>query len=180
MVQLVAMDSEAIAPLEHIQQAIYEIRGQRVMLDSDLAALYGVTTSRLNEQVKRNLARFPADFMFRLTAEEEGSLRSQIAISNDGRGGRRNPPLAFTQEGVAMLSSVLRSERAIAVNIEIMRAFVRLRRMIAFESELRQRLEAIETRTDVHDGHIATLYEAIRQLMLPPEESARQIGFRKV
>jgi hypothetical protein len=123
-------------PLERIERSILLIRGHKVMLDADLAVLYAVSTKRLNEQVRRNRSRFPGDFMFQLTGEEVRSLRSQFATSKKGRGGRRYSPLVFTEQGIAMLSTVLNSERAIQVNIEIMRAFVRLREMIATHKDL--------------------------------------------
>lgn len=127
-----------ILPRERIERSILLLRGHKVMLDADLAVLYGVSTKRLNEQVRRNRSRFPDDFMFQLTAEEVRSLRSQFATSKPGRGGRRYAPLVFTEQGIAMLSTVLNSERAIQVNIEIMRAFVRLREMIATHKDLVQ------------------------------------------
>jgi hypothetical protein len=153
-------------PAERIEQSILVIRGHRVMLDADLAVLYGVTTKRLNEQVRRNRARFPEDFMFQLSSEEVRSLRAQFATSNKGRGGRRYAPYAFTEQGVAMLSTVLNSERAILVNIEIMRAFVRLRQMLASNAELARELDALEKK---YDAQFKVVFDAIRQLMSPPE-----------
>lgn len=156
------------------------------MLDSDLAKLYGVATKRLNEQVRRNAARFPADFMFQLTPPETQSLRSQIATSKmksqsvmpkQGRGGRRYSPYAFTEQGVAMLSSVLRSRRAIQVNIAIMRAFVRLRRMLATHVHLARKLAELERKLVNHDQKIRSVFDAIRQLMVPPAPPRRRIGF---
>jgi hypothetical protein len=145
------------------------------MLDSDLAKLYGVPTRRLNEQVRRNIRRFPADFMFQLTNEEFETLRSQFAISRRTHGGRRYLPLAFTEQGVAMLSSVLRSERAIQVNIEIMRTFVRLRRMAMSHADLARRLDALESK---YDAKFKEVFDAIRQLMEPPPQPPRpRIGF---
>jgi ORF6N domain-containing protein len=144
------------------------------LVDVHLAALYGVTTKRLNEQVRRNRARFPEDFMFQLTAEEIASLRSQIATSNKGRGGRRYAPYAFTEQGVAMLSTVLNSERAIQVNIEIMRAFVRLRQLLASNTELARKMDALEKK---YDAQFKVVFDAIRQLMTPPEPNKRKIGF---
>ena len=138
----------ALISTERIERSILLIRSHKVILDSDLAELYGVTTKRLNEQVKRNRARFPDDFMFQFTVSETEILRSQIATSKMGRGGRRYLPYAFTEQGVAMLSSVLNSERAIKVNIEIMRTFVRLRRMLASHSELARKLDALEKKYD--------------------------------
>jgi len=143
------------------------------MLDSDLALLYGVSTKRLNEQVKRNRARFPGDFMFQLTAAEFAGLRSQIVTSN-ARGGRRTPPYAFTEQGVAMLSSVLHSQRAIQVNIEIMRAFVRLRHALASHKELARKLDALEQKYDVQ---FRAVFDAIRALMAEDARPKRRIGF---
>jgi len=160
-----------------IKKAIFMIRGQRVMLDSDLATLYGVTTKRLNEQVRRNASRFPADFMFQLDEEEAGSLRSQIATSNKGRGGRRYLPYVFTEQGIAMLSSVLHSERAIQVNIAIMRVFVQLREMLSAHRELAVKLELLEHRLESHDEQIHDIFEAIRQLMTPSVSPRKKIGF---
>ena len=145
------------------------------MLDADLAALYEVETRVLVQAVKRNLERFPEDFMFQLTQEEFVILRSQSVISSNW-GGRRYPPYAFTEQGVAMLSSVLRSPRAIQVNIEIVRAFIRLRRILASHAELARKLDALEKR---HDVQFKEVFEAIRQLMAPPEPKRRTIGFRK-
>jgi phage regulator Rha-like protein len=150
------------------------LRGHKVLLDADLAALYGVTTKRLNEQVRRNRSRFPEDFMFQLTSEEVASLRSQFATSNRGRGGRRYAPYAFTEQGVAMLSTVLNSERAIQVNIEIMRAFVRLREILASNAELARKMDALEKK---YDSQFKVVFDAIRQLMAPPEAKKRKIGF---
>ena len=154
------------------------------MLDEDLARMYGVRTRRLNEQVRRNLARFPEDFMFRLTPKEHENLKSQIATSSSNWGGRRKPPLAFTQEGVAMLSSVLNSERAIRVNIEIMRAFVSLRRALSVNKELAGRMEKVEKRLGAHDialgehaGAIRSVFEEIRRLTREPEGPRKRIGF---
>lgn len=161
-------------PPERIERSILLIRGHKVLLDVHLAALYGVTTKRLNEQVRRNRARFPEDFMFQLTADEIASLRSQFATSNKGRGGRRYAPYAFTEQGVAMLSTVLNSERAIQVNIEIMRAFVRLRQILASNAELARKMDALERK---YDAQFKVVFDAIRQLMTPPEPSKRKIGF---
>jgi hypothetical protein len=144
------------------------------MLDADLAELYGVPTYRLNEAVKRNSTRFPDDFMFRLTAEEYISLISQIAISKSGRGGRRKMPYAFTEQGVAMLSSVLNSERAIQVNIAIMRAFVQMRRMLVSHEDLARKVDALEKK---YDSQFRVVFDAIRALMEPPKTPRRRIGF---
>jgi hypothetical protein len=165
-------------PVEQIERAILLMRGQKVMLDADLAGLYGVTVGRLNEAVKRNRDHFPADFMFQLTDTEFANLKSQIAISSYGWGGRRHPPYAFTEQGVAMLSSVLKSKRAVQVNIVIMRAFVKLREMLSAHTELRQKLAELERKLEGHDGQIRSLFEAIRRLMAPPHPKPKRIGFR--
>ncbi|HEV8470862.1 MAG TPA: ORF6N domain-containing protein [Candidatus Limnocylindria bacterium] len=155
---------------------IIEIRGARVLLDSDLADLYGVSTGRLNEAVRRNIRRFPDDFMFQLTQEESANLISQFAISSiRSHGGRRTMPRVFTQEGVAMLSGVLHSSRAITANVEIMRAFVRLRRIYGEHAELVRRLDDLEGR---HDAQFKVVFDAIRALMKPPAVPSRDIGFR--
>jgi hypothetical protein len=172
-------------PLTSIASRILLLRGQKVMLDADLAALYGVETRTLVQGVKRNLARFPADFMYQLKATEFRDLRSQSVISSGldsrGWGGRRSPPYAFTEQGVAMLSSVLRSTRAIEVNVAIMRTFVRLREVLASDLELARRLNElasrIEKKLSTHDQAIAGIFEAIRQLMQPPQGTSRPIGF---
>jgi len=164
----------SLIPAERIERAILLVRGQKAMLDSDLAALYGVETRRLIEAVKRNIERFPPDFMLQLTKEEFEILRSQFATSS-AWGGRRYVPYAFTEQGVAMLSSVLRSPRAVAVNVEIMRAFVRLRRMLASHAELAAKLDALERR---YDAQFKVVFDAIRQLMSPTESKPRRrIGF---
>ena len=165
----------AVVLTERVERSILLIRGQRVMLDADLAALYDVPTKVLIQSVKRNLARFPDDFMFRLTAGEAARLRSQIVTSNVGRGGRRYFPYAFTEQGVAMLSSVLRSPRAVQVNITIMRTFVRLRRWLGSNAVLARRLDALEKR---YDAQFKAVFDAIRELMIPPAAAHRTIGFR--
>lgn len=165
-------------PIAFIERRIYFIRGQKVILDTDLAELYGVPTYRLNEQVKRNRKRFPADFMFQLKPEEAECLTSQIAMSKVGRGGRRTKPYVFTEQGVAMLSSVLNSERAVQVNIAIMRAFVKLREIIATHKELAQKIAELELRFQQHDTQIQAVFDAIRQLLEPkPVPPRRRIGF---
>jgi hypothetical protein len=146
-----------------------------VLLDADLAELYGVSTGRLNEQVRRNRTRFPGDFMLELSAEEFAALRSQSAISKPGRGGRRYRPLAFTEQGVAMLSSVLRSEQAVHVNIAIMRAFVRLRELLATHQELARKLEDMERR---YDARFKIVFDTIRALVQAPRAREGRIGFR--
>ena len=167
--------TKSSVPAERIEQAILLIRGKKVMLDVDLAALYEVETGVLNRAVKRNVDRFPEDFMFQLTLEETERLRCQNGISKIGRGGRRYLPYAFTEQGVAMLSSVLRSPRAIQVNIEIMRAFVRLREILATHKELARKLAALEEK---YDEQFKVVFDAIRALMAPPEKSRKQIGFQ--
>ncbi len=167
-----------LVPSERIAHSILLLRGQKVLLDADLAELYGVETKVLVQAVKRNLDRFPDDFMFRLDAEEFAALRSQSVTSNTGRGGRRYAPYAFTEQGVAMLSSVLSSPQAIAVNIEVMRAFVRLREALAGNKELAAKLGELERKLKGHDQAIAGILDAIRQLMAPPPvPKKRSIGF---
>lgn len=169
-------DRAALIPAERIEKAIHVIRGEKVMLDADLARLYGVATKALVQAVKRNLARFPEDFMFQLSAEEWEALRSQ-SVTSKGKGGRRYSPYAFTEHGVAMLSSVLRSERAVQVNIEIVRAFVRLRQLLATHADLARKLDELEKR---YDHQFKVVFEAIRQLMLPPPEKPKgKIGFAR-
>jgi hypothetical protein len=169
-----------LLPVERIEKAILLIRGQKVLLDRDLAELYRVTTFNLNKAVKRNIDRFPEDFMFQLTREEAESLRFQIGMSKTfGRGGRRYLPYAFTEQGVAMLSSVLRSSRAIQVNIAIMRAFVRLRELLATHKDLACKLEQLEHKVGEHDRKFQVVFEAIRQLMEPPPLKPKgHFGFR--
>jgi len=168
----------SLIPLEIIEQQIFLIRGQKVMRDTELAKLYGVETFNLNKAVKRNLDRFPNDFMFQLTNEEVRTLTFQIGISNKGRGGRRTLPYVFTEQGVAMLSTVLNSERAIKVNIIIMRAFVKLREMLATHKDLALKIEALEGKYQQHDETIKEIFDAIRELMTPdPVPPTRRIGF---
>lgn len=166
----------AIITLDQVERRIYLLRGEKVMLDSELAAMYGVTTKRLNEQVKRNLDRFPDDFCFQLTEDEYVSLRSQNATSKPGRGGRRYMPYVFTEQGVAMLSSVLNSERAVQVNIAIMRAFVNMRRLAATNDEINKKLTQIEKELGEHDGHFKQVFAAIRAMMAPAKQP-KQIGY---
>jgi phage regulator Rha-like protein len=165
-----------LPPMERIERSILLIRRQKVMLDSDLADLYGVETRILVQAVKRNAERFPSDFMFQLKQEEFDSLRSQIVISK-GKGGRRYLPYAFTEQGIAMLSSVLRSKRAVQVNIAIMRVFVRLREMLATHKELARKLSELENHLKDHDQQIQSIFEAIYQLIAPPEKPKKKIGF---
>ena len=163
-------------PQEDVARQIFELRGQRVMLDSDLARLYGVPTRTLNQAVSRNLRRFPPDFMFRVTAPEEASLKSQTVISNSGRGGRRRSmPRAFTEQGVAMLSGVLRSARAIAVNVEIMRAFARLRRLHGEHADLTKRIDELDAKVD---ESLRTIFDAIRVMQTPTRPTQKPLGFR--
>jgi hypothetical protein len=159
---------------EHVERNILLIRGHRVMLDTDLAKLYGVPTKVLNQAVKRNATRFPSDFMFQLTSEETTALRSQI-VTSKSRGGRQYRPYAFTEQGVAMLSSVLHNERAIQVNIAIMRAFVQLREMIGSNKGLARRLNELEKK---YDSQFRVVFDAIRELMAEPEPKVRRIGFK--
>ncbi len=163
---------------------IYEIRGRKVMLDSDLAELYGVETRRLNEQVKRNVDRFPEDFMFRLTKEEWGHLKSQNATSSlsDGKadwGGRRKLPYAFTEHGVLMLSSVLNSKRAIAVNIHIMRIFVKLREMLLTHKDILRKINEIESKITNHDKSIRQIFAYLKQFMEQQQKPLPPIGFKQ-
>ncbi len=167
----------ALVPLVRITNSILILRGHRVLLDADLATLYGVATKVLLRAVKRNQERFPQDFMLQLTAEEWAVLRSQLVTSKDGRGGRRYAPYAFTEQGVAMLSSVLNSTRAIAVNIEIMRAFVRMRELLTSNKELAQKLAELERKLSTHDQAIVGILKTIRELMHAPVPKKRPIGF---
>jgi phage regulator Rha-like protein len=171
-----------LIPVPAIQKRILLVRERQVMLDEDLADLYGVETRRLIEQVKRNIERFPADFMFQLTKDEAAALRSQTATSGTGRGGRRYAPYVFTEQGVAMLSGVLRSKRAVTVNIAIMRAFVELRRAATSYAAIEKRLDELERETSAklgqHDRQLDQIFQALRQLISPPPRPRRQVGFR--
>jgi DNA-binding PadR family transcriptional regulator len=168
--------NKGIVSAEQIALRIRLFRGQKVLLDSDLARLYGVTTGNLNKAVNRNRERFPKDFVFQLTAEEAQNLIFQIGRSK-GRGGRRHLPYAFTEQGVAMLSSVLQSERAVKINIAIIRAFVKLREMLETNRELARKFSDLEQRVGKHDEEITAILEAIRQLIAPPKKARREIGF---
>jgi ORF6N domain len=186
--------TKSLSSTNNIEEAIHVIRGHRVMLDEELARLYGVPTGRLNEAVKRNSGRFPADFAFRLTVAESENLKSQSAISkapSKTHGGRRRSvPMAFTEQGIAMLSSVLNSERAIAVNIGIMRAFVKIRQAITINAELAKRLAVVEARLDQHraetgktlsehEQHIRVVFETIRRLMVEDDDKpSPRVGFK--
>lgn len=170
------MPEKALIRLERIQRTILRLRGFNVMVDVDLASLYGVEIRALNQAVSRNSDRFPRDFMFQLTAQEAASLRSQSVILKTGRGRhRKHLPYVFTEQGVAMLSSVLRSDRAIRVNVEIMRAFVRLRRILESHADLTRKLDALERK---YDTKFAVVFQIIRELMTPPPAAKRRIGFR--
>jgi hypothetical protein len=168
--------SQDAVPIETIAQTILVLRGQKVILDADLARLYGVTTTRLNQQVRRNSERFPADFVFQLTEDELENLMLQNATSSWG--GRRKPPLAFTEHGALMAASVLNTPRAAEIGVYVVRAFIRLRELLATHAELSHKLLELEIRVDGHDEQITALIEAIRQLLAPEQTSQRQIGFR--
>ncbi len=160
-----------------IERRIYLIRGHKVMLDSDLAALYQVPTKSLNLAVRRNAQRFPEDFMFQLTGKESESLRFQFETSKTGRGGRRYLPHAFTEHGVAMLSSVLRSSQAIQMNILVIRAFVRLREIISTHKDLTRKMQDLERKQQTQGAQIAAIYGIVKKLMAPPKSRRRPIGF---
>lgn len=162
-------------PLERIEKAILLVRGEKVILDADLAALYGVTTTRLNEQVKRNKDRFPGDFAFRLTKEEFTNLISQFATSSAAHGGRRKLPLVFTEHGAIMAANVLNSKRAVQASVQVVRAFVRLRQILASNAELASKLAELEGK---YDRQFKVVLDAIRQLMTPPASPRKQIGFQ--
>ena len=166
--------NKELIPIERIASRIFLIRNEKVMIDSDLAEMYGVTTGNLNKAVKRNMRRFPEDFMFQLSEDEYEALLFQNGIAkNEGRGGRRSLPYAFTEQGIAMLSSVLKSDRAADVNVAIMRAFVRMRKLLSTHEELARKVEE-------HDHHIATLYEYVQQLLERPNPPERnRIGYIK-
>jgi uncharacterized protein YjcR len=169
-------NAKSVVPAETIEKSIFMMRGQRVMLDTDLAELYGVETRVLKQAVRRNRKRFPDDFMFELTRDEARSLRSQNVTLKRGQYSKYLP-FAFTEQGVAMLSSVLNSERAIEVNIAIMRVFVRLREMMAAHKELAVKLRELEGRIQDHDEQIVAIFDAIRHLMAPPASPRKRIGF---
>jgi phage regulator Rha-like protein len=170
------MDGQtSLIPVERIERAILSIRGEKVMLDSDLAELYGVETKVLNQAVKRNILRFPADFMFQLTADEVFKLnRSQIVTGSQKHRDPRFPPYAFTEHGALMLANVLNSERAAQTSVQVVRAFVRLRQMLSSNAELARKLAALENK---YDRQFKVVFDAIRQLMSPPEPKRREIGF---
>ena len=170
----------ALIPIERIQNSIFLIRGEKVMLDSQLAELYQVETKALTRAAKRNADRFPEDFMFQLTEDGVKALRCQIGTSNIGRGGSRYLPYVFTEQGVAMLSSVLRSGRAVQVNVAIMRAFVSLRRLLGTSETLARKFAELERKLEGHDQAIKTLFDVIRELMLPPKKPKREMGFHAI
>ena len=174
-----AQPTKAVVPATLVQRRIHNVRNDNVMLDSDLAELYPVETSNLNKAVKRNLDRFPGDFMFHLTTKEWDSLLFQTGIANAGRGGRRTAPYAFTEQGVAMLSSVLNSQRAVQVNIVIVRTFVKLREIMGTHKELAHKVEALERKYKNHDDELKAVFNAIKKLLAPPPAPGkRKIGFR--
>ena len=170
-------NTKALVPPEVIVRKILFLRGEKVLLDRDLAELYGVETRVLKQAVRRNIKRFPEDFMFELTEDENRALRSQNVTLKRGQHSKYLP-FAFTEQGVAMLSSVLNSERAIEMNIAIMRAFVHLRRMIASHEELGHKLAELEERLEKHDEDIGLIFDAIRELMTSPEKPSKKIGFK--
>jgi phage regulator Rha-like protein len=161
-----------------VESRILILRHQRVILDNDLAELYGVSVKRLNEQVRRNRERFPADFMFQLTAKEDQILRSQIATSSQKHGGRRYPPYAFTEHGAIMTATVLNSKRAIEMSVFVVRAFVRMREMLVNNRQLAAKINELDRRLETHDTAIQDLIDAIKELMVPEESSKRKIGFQ--
>jgi len=167
------------APLSvPVESRILILRHHRVILDTDLAELYGVTVKRLNEQIRRNRERFPSDFMFLLTAKEHKALRSQIATSKKGRGGRRYPPYAFTEHGAIMAATVLNSNRAVEMSVFVVRAFVRMREMLAKNRQLAAKVNELDRRLETHDTTIQELIEAIKELMVPEGMPKRKIGFQ--
>ena len=171
------MNTSAIVLTKRVSAKILILRNQKVILDSDLAELYGVPVRQLNQQIKRNTHRFPSDFLFRLTAAEHKNLRSQNVISNAGRGGRRYLPNAFTEHGAIMAASVLNSKRAIEMSIFVVRAFVRMREALLINQRLVSKLSELESRLDSHDTEIGELVEAIREMMEPLPANSRRIGF---
>jgi hypothetical protein len=177
MISLVMAESSPPAKLVSVESAIYLIRGQRVMLDSDLAEIYGTSTRRLNERLRRNRERFPLDFAFQLSAEEFKGLMSQIATSKKGRGGRRKVPWVFTEHGALMLATVLSSKVAIQASVRVVRAFVRLREMVAANAEFGNKLKELERRLDSHDQAIVELFAVLKRLLEPETKPKREIGF---
>jgi len=176
---MVEKTQEILIPEDQVMNKIYGIRGYKVMIDNDLAVLYGLETKRLKEAVRRNIDRFPADFMFELNMEEFMSLRSQFASSKKVRGGTRYLPMAFTEQGVAMLSSVLNSETAIRVNIQIIRVFTRMRELLLTHKDILQQLEKMEKKLTGHDEDIQLIFEYLKKLLNPPQPPRTKIGFRR-
>ena len=167
--------NESLIPIERIEQKIYVIRGERVILDSDLAAVYGVETKVLNQSVRRNLKRFPADFMFQVTKDEYTNLRSQIVTSSvDNYGGRRYLPYVFTEHGALMAANIINSERAVDASVQVVRAFVKMRNMLASNAELAKKIESMEKK---YDSQFKSVFDAIKRLMLPPDKPKGSIGF---
>jgi hypothetical protein len=175
MRQRAISNDQSFVPAERIERAILLIRGQKVMLDADLAEIYGVETKALNRAVKRNRERFPEDFMLQLTVQEASALRCQFGTSNIGRGGRRYLPYVFTEHGAIMAANVLNAKRAIAASVHVVRAFVRLRALIASNKDLARKLEELEKK---YDSQFKVVFDAIRQLMAPSHPKPRKIGFR--
>lgn len=176
-----AKDRDRLVPTERITRSILVLRGHRVLLDADLATLYGITTARLNQQVRRNLERFPRDFMFQLSAEKHAALMLQTATSKTGRGGRRKAPLAFTEHGAIMAATVLNSPRAVEMSIYVVRAFVQLRELLSSNKDLARRLDDLEARIaqklGTYDQAITGILKTLRELMNPPVPKRRGIGF---
>ena len=173
-------DETKLILVDQIEPLIHEIRGQKVVFDSDLAALYGVPTKVLNQAIQRNLDRFPPDFRFQLTESEMDSLRSQFVTSNVGRGGRRYLPYVFTEHGVVMAASVLNSPRAVEVSVFVVRAFVKLRQLVLAHKDLAGKLDQLERKVGSHDEAIKQLVAAIRQLMSPPDPPKKEMGFHTI
>jgi len=172
------MPKRCVMPAFAVESRILFLRSQRVILDADIAKLYVVPVKRLSEQVKRNQERFPSDFMFQLTDKEHEVLRSQTATSKKGRGGRRYAPFAFTEQGAIMAAGVLNSERAVQMRVFVVRAFVRLREMLATNHKLARKIDELENRLDTHDSGIQDLIEAIKELVMPPDPPRKRIGFQ--
>jgi hypothetical protein len=169
-----ALMSKALIPIERIERKIYDIRGERVLLDSDLAEIYGVTTKVVNQAVRRNITRFPGDFCFQLTTDELDILRSQFVTSSRGHGGRRYLPYVFTEHGALMAANILNSPRAVEASVQVVRACVRMRNMLASNAELAKKVEALESK---YDAQFKVVFDAIKKLMLPPAKTRGGIGF---
>jgi hypothetical protein len=167
----------SLVPVEAITGKIYFVRGNKVLMDRDLAELYGVETGQLKRAVRRNIDRFPSDFMFELSKEELENWRCQFGTSNSDKMGLRHRPMAFTEQGVAMLSGVINSTRAIQVNIAIMRAFVQMRQLLTSDKKLAEKLKALEKRLTEHDKHFQIVFDAIKQMLSADEKPKRKIGF---